>query len=690
MNSLSDVLPCLLTLGTAGAVLTDAARAAEPQPLPRSVVSGFNDPARNEFPLDLQYEVPSPADLAQAQDAASLLADVPGVAIVRNGSQTGMPQVRGLHADRVRVLVDGMSLTPACPNHMDPPLHYLAPSRTGSLLVVPGVAPVSLGGDNLAGTIVAESAPPFFSTNRVLKPFAEVSGAGYSVNDGWAAAATAGVASRDYSLSYDGSFQGADDYRFPGGRVLASGYEIMHQRVRGAADTAKGQVWAEAGLSRTRDAGTPALPMDMIEDDGWHGAVHYDGDLTVATLQSRLYYHYTDHLMDNYSLRPAGMRRMFSPATSGDLGFMTGVAMPRGGQTYRLGIDYAGNWFDAYQQNAVNGLRQTTINDATRQRLGAYLEWQNDWSDQWRSLVGVRTDSVWSDAGNVEAWFADAAADAARFNAADHAFADLNLDAMAALRFSPAEPVAFEIGAARKNRAPSLVERYLWTPLSASAGQADGRTYLGDLGLDPETAWQFNLAADLHGPRWRFKVSPFYTLVDDYIQGRPISRLDANLQPVLEYANLDEARLYGVDAGGEWEFIRQFTLSGALGYVRGEDLENDDNLYRLAPLHGRVALDWTNGRFSAGFEGVLAAEQDEVSAYNGEPATPGWAILNLRAGWRINRYLDLQAGLENVFDEAYADHLGGINRVSGSDVAVGERLPGYGRSGYLALRFRWE
>lgn len=95
---------------------------------------------------------------------------------------------------------------------------------------------------------------------------------------------------------------------------------------------------------------------------------------------------------------------------------------------------------------------------------------------------------------------------------------------MAALRFTPHAAGAYEIGVARKNRAPNLIERYLWTPLSASAGQADGRTYLGDLGLDPEAAWQFNVAADWHGPRWQFKVSPFYTVVDDYIQGRPISR----------------------------------------------------------------------------------------------------------------------------------------------------------------------
>ncbi len=661
-----------------------------PEPLPRVVVSGYNDPARAWFPLHLAYDEPTPAAQARAQDSAGLLEHAPGVAIVRNGPQTGLPQVRGLHADRVKVLVDGRSLTPACPNHMDPPMHYLSPAHAARLVVLPGVTPVSLGGDSLAGTVVAETARPHFHTNRTLTPFGSLFGAGYSANDGWAAAVTAGLANRDTSLRYAGSLQRAGDYRFPGGRVRASGYDLMHHGVRGAADTARGVFGAEAGLSRTRDAGTPALPMDMIEDDGYHGALWFDGDFTVATLRSHAYYHHTDHRMDNYTLRPAGTRRLFSPATSTDIGGGLTGEIARDTHTYRLGLDFHGNWFNAYQQNADTGMRQTTLNDGTRHRWGAFLEWQNDWTPRWRTLVGLRSDAVWSDIGPVERWFAPAAGDAQQFNRRRRAFDDLNLDVLAAVRFSPDERSRYEFGVARKNRAPSLLERYLWTPLSASAGQADGRTYLGNLNLDPETAWQFNLAAGWNGPRWQFRVSPFYTRVEDYIQGRPIARLDTNDQPVLQYTNLERAELYGVEASAGWEFAPGFTLSGGLGYVRGRDEEHGDNLYRIAPLRGRLELAWSHGRFEAALTGVLVAEQDAVSAYNGETPTPGSGLMHLRAGWNITRRVNLQVGVENLLDERYADHLGGINRVAGSDVAVGERLPGHGRSGYVALQVTGE
>ncbi len=693
MSALRVLVGLQMGVWAGGALAGGEGEGAEPpaERMPPGVVIGFNDIGVGQLPLAVAIERPGLPERARVQDTAGLLAETPGVDIVRNGSLTGMPQIRGLHADRVRILVDGMTLTPACPNHMDPPLHYLAPTRAALLLVVPGVTPVSLGGDSIAGTVIAESPSPHFGTNATVRPFGELSGRLSSLNHGWSGEAVAGLANNRYSAEYAGSIQRAGDYYFPGGRVRASGYDMMHHAVRGAADISPGTFIADAGLTQTRGAGTPALPMDMIKDDGWNVAAGFEGDLMhVATLDSRLYYHHTDHLMDNYSLRPAGPRRMNSPATSDDLGFRAGTALPRGGHTYRVGLDYHGNRFDAYQQNADSGARQTTINDGSRDRLGGYGEWQVDWSPRWNTLLGVRADSVWTDAGSVESYFPAARPDAERFNQLGHAYADLSVDATAAVRFIPADWSTYEVGAARKNRAPNLVERYLWTPLSASAGQADGRTYLGNPGIDPETAWQFSVTGDWHGKEWQVRASPFYSLVYDYIQGSPIDRRDDTGRPVLQYANLGRADLYGVDMTAEWRFAPDWTVLGNLSYVRGINRDNDDNLYRIAPLRGLLGLEWEPGKFSAGTQLVLVADQDDVAAYNGESPTAGHIVWNLRAGYQFTRTLSLETGVENLLDTFYADHLGGINRVSGSDVAVGTHLPGPGRFVYTALRWTWD
>ena len=47
------------------------------------------------------------------------------------------------------------------------------------------------------------------------------------------------------------------------------------------------------------------------------------------------------------------------------------------------------------------------------------------------------------------------------------------------------------------------------------------------------------------------------------------------------------------------------------------------------------------------------------------------------------------AGLNNLFDKVYRDHTNGINRVADSDVTVGDRLPGPGRSLFARVNYRW-
>lgn len=633
----------------------------------------------------------TPARQLRALDTAALLEQTPGAAIVRNGPLTGIVQLRGLGGDRVRVSLDGMTITPACPNHMDPPLHYAAPTAVGKLSVLAGITPVSAGGDSIGGTVVVEPARLQFATNDSLRPDGNFGSFFHGNNDGYGFNGSIGLTSRDWSGDYHGAWQTANDLHFPGGRVhdTSIGEQQQHE-ARLATRTTHGTWTISGGAGRTRDAGTPALPMDMIVDDSWRAGFRHEGEYDFGEVVGGLAFHRIEHLMDNFSLRPlaAGAMRMFSPATSDDASGGWTVSLPRGRQTIRLGAEFHHNEFDAFQQNAMTGAQQDTLNHATRTRLGSFAEWQMELNSRWTTIVGVRNDTIWSDAGDVVAAFPASAADRAAFNARSHDFADVNFDATAALRFTPGAHQSYELAVARKCRAPSLLERYLWTPLSASAGQADGRTYLGNLDLDPEVAQQVGLTMDWHGERWQVKFTPFYNLVSDYIQGTPISRL-ANGLPVLQFQNQDRVELYGVDGEAHFDVTKQLTLRGQFSYVRGINRDADDNLYRIAPLRGTAVLEhyWRGWRNEIEVE--LADAQNEVAAYNGELPTPGYALLHLRASYTFREHLSVDVALENVFDERYADHLGGINRVVGGDVAVGARIPGAGRFVSASINYRF-
>ena len=109
----------------------------------------------------------------------------------------------------------------------------------------------------------------------------------------------------------------------------------------------------------------------------------------------------------------------------------------------------------------------------------------------------------------------------------------------------------------------------------------------------------------------------------------------------------------------------------------------------MAPANTSFSLNYSAGTWSASAESVLYASQDEVSETNREQRTAGYGLVNLRASWQTSPAVQLAAGVDNLFDRNFQDHLGGYNRAGNPDIARGERLPGYGRNLFLRLTYEF-
>jgi iron complex outermembrane receptor protein len=284
---------------------------------------------------------------------------------------------------------------------------------------------------------------------------------------------------------------------------------------------------------------------------------------------------------------------------------------------------------------------------------------------------------------------------AAEFNAADRKVGDDQWIGLAKASRNLGDSVRLNLGLGRKARSPSYQERFLWLPLTATAGLADGWNYIGDIGLRPETSLEVTAGVDWSGTGFRLSPEVFYRAVDDFIQGTPSTNEVANRYSLmatgrlpLQYGNVD-AELYGFDLGYEWRIAAPLVLRGTLSYVRGKRTDAPDNLYRIAPLTSFVELIYQAERYFLGVESVAASRQDDVAAYNAEQPSAGWGIVNLRAAYELNDTFTLGAGVENLSDTVYRDHLGGYNRVRESDIAVGARINGMGRNVYLRIDARW-
>jgi iron complex outermembrane receptor protein len=676
----STFTPRLLLLAVS--LLPVMAHAEDPAPLMTVVVEGTPQGVTPVDAADNANDLPN--------DVAELLARVPGAAVVRNGAQTGIVQLRGLFNERVRVRVDGMSITPACPNHMDPPLHYAGLEALDTLDVIVGATPVSQGGDSLAGSVEAKSRPPRFSVDPVWQPNARVEVGYAGGNDGRQAAVELGAFNDALDLRYLGGYQDAGNYESARGDVAATGYRNERHAFAAAYKHSSGVWELDAGTHRARDVGTPTLPMDMVKDDAHRIRLAFRGDTSLGRLDAQVYRHEIDHLMDNFSLRPpSGTSRMQAPATSDDTGLALALANPAGSGTLKLGIDLHANDFDMLQQNADTLAIQDTFSNSRRDRYGVYGEWEGTLAPRWRMNAGLRGEAVRMNTDDIVSAFAMAPvlADRTAFNAQDHARTDSNLDGMLALSYALQRGLSLEGALTRRTRSPSILERYLWTPTSASAGQADGRTYLGRLDLDPEVAHGVNLGIKLKQRSLRAQAAVFWQDVSDFIQGQPIARLDSNGLPVLQYSNVN-ARLWG----GEASLNRRFgalDLGTWISFARGENTDSGDNLYRIAPLRGGVTADYRMQVWRVGGEWIVSARKEDVAAYNGEPETPGYGVLNLHAGYTPRKNVDLAAGVDNVFDRLYYDPLAGVNRVIGGSVSVGGVMPAMGRSLYVKMNWTY-
>jgi iron complex outermembrane receptor protein len=206
---------------------------------------------------------------------------------------------------------------------------------------------------------------------------------------------------------------------------------------------------------------------------------------------------------------------------------------------------------------------------------------------------------------------------------------------------------------------------------------------------------------DFHHGALTLAPRVFYHRVDDYIQGTPSTVMPAvmmvrmmnnmngtNNPDPLQFNNVD-AEFYGFDMDWRLALGDRWSVSGLVNYVRGERRDIDDNLYRIAPPNTSLRLEYQGQRWQFAAETVAYASQDDVSVTNAEQETAGYAVVNLSAVWQITDKLQLAAGVDNVFDRGYRDHLAGYNRAANPDIARGERLPGYGVNAFAQVSYEF-
>jgi iron complex outermembrane receptor protein len=416
-------------------------------------------------------------------------------------------------------------------------------------------------------------------------------------------------------------------------------------------------------------------------------------------ITGRISHQDVEHVMNNFKYRPTAAAAQRSNRTDVEA---SGYKFSYAQNAWLVGIEGDVAEHNAFITNPNNApFFINNFNNIERDRHSAFVEWKDAIASDWKLDAGLRVSTVKTDADQVSfgglmgMMAANAATLANTFNNADRNQSDTLLDIAAVFTYTVNDEVDVEFGVARKERAPSYQERYLWLPLQATSGLADGRSYIGNIDLNPETAYQVELGLDWHTPKAGFAPRAFYHHINDYIQGTSTTNVTANMvanmmggSPALQFNNVD-AKLYGIDANWYATLSPVWQLDGTISYVRGERRDTNDNLYRIAPLTARTTLSYVQTKWRVAVEAVTVAEQDRVSSENDEQESSGYALFNVSGNVQVTPNLLISAGVNNLFDREYADHLAGINRVAGEDIPQDDRLLGLGRSAYINMSMNW-
>jgi iron complex outermembrane receptor protein len=614
-----------------------------------------------------------------------------------------------MYGNRVNIKVDGMSWKEVGPNSMDPPLSHIPAALTESLEVTRGISPVSSGIEAVGGSMKVNLRKGNFAEEEGEVEWDGVASTGYStVDDGHFGAIFTSVANKNHKLFASGSREIGNSYSFENDKaVKATEYDRDAYTV-GYGYQRDGHEFS-AGYSNndTGHTGTPTLPLDIDYVRGGINTFDYKGEFDAFSVDTSFYIQNMRHAMNNFKLRtpPPTMagglmfRQAFTEVDG--LGGKLAFTVPLLDGDFTLGFEGDTSNHDAVIKDPSNGIfRVDAYSGVERDRYSVFGEWSGDIFDKTSLEVGARYSYITSNAGNVigrnPGFMGTPSAPAAMalnaaFNSSERRVKDENIDLAMVLRHEATENIDVEVGFARKTRSPSYQELYTWIPLETTGGLADGRNYIGDLTLNHEVAYQAELGFEWHSDDLYIAPRFFYHHVEDYIQGTATTNANALIidPNALQFTNVD-AQLYGFDVEGSYSITDELLFDTVVSYVRGKRTDKNDNLYRIAPLNARTQLTYQQSFWSAAVEGEFYASQNDVSAFNGELKTPGYALLNLRGQIQPVHGFTIGLGIENVFDKSHEDHLAGINRVRGNqDLAVGARIRAPGRNYYATLSYDW-
>lgn len=590
---------------------------------------------------------------------------IPGVSATSFGPNSSRPVIRGLDAERVRILQNGLGILDAASLSFDHAVS-LDPLVVEQIEVVRGPAALLYGGSAMGGVVNAidHRIPTEKLEGMAGRAEASFGGANSQNN----AAGVIDIGNGKFAIHADAYTRKSSDLDIPGFAVSkrksqADGTprDKRGRLANSSADSEGGALGASitfdngyAGISYSgfdNNYGTVAdeeVRIDM-KSDRWDFASEIK-ELDGIFNRVKVKLAHTDYKHQELEGGEVGTtfknRGMEGSLELGhaDIGPLKGV----------LGMQFQNSNFEALGDEAfVPG-----VNTVSR---GAYLYEELE-LDKLKLTFGGRVDHV-------------------------------NVDSKADANFGPAQnnsftPISYAFGGlytldsnwsvttnlSHNERAPSYFELY-----ANGAHVATGQFEIGNSNFSEERSNGIDAQLRWKEGRNSFNFGAYYTRFSNFIglfnTGNMIEVEPGEFLPEAQFNNV-RADFRGLEADGRFNVADNWDLTVRGDYVRATNRDTGDALPRISPLRLGAGLHYQKERFGARLDVLRAFKQDRTT--ENELATDGYTNVSLLATYKLPTTMSLEAFAKanNLLDEEIREHTSFLKDIApqaGRSILIGLR-----------------
>jgi iron complex outermembrane receptor protein len=614
-----------------------------------------------------------------------VLEGTPGVSASNFGPNASRPVIRGLDADRIKLMQNGIGIldvSALSPDHSVP----IDPLVIDKLEVVRGPAALLYGGSAVGGVVNAiDNRIPQEAIKGITgRAEARVGGAAGESSTAAVVEGGNGV----LTIHADAFQRRTDDLKIPGyarsSRQRAA--DPQPDEARGRLPNSNGKSDGGAlGASLNFDRGYAGLSYSSYYSD--YGVVAEEDvrihmkseridfagelrDIGSFVEKVKLRYAHTDY--EHRELEGSEIGTIFR--TRGDEATIEASHAKLGRMSGVFGVQFRNADFSAQGAEALLPNIKTTSR-------AAYIYEELPW-EKWKFSLGGRIESADVDSAGGGPDDPNLAPGTPRFgNAQSRSFTPKSAAAGALYKFDDVWSLATNVSHAE--RAPSYNELF-----ANGAHPATGKYEVGDANLQVEKSNGLDMQLRWKAGANSAKVGAFYTRFKNYIALYDTGRMredDGLIDPAGEFPEAAiqavPARFAGLEAESKfhiYEGTGDLDLRLKADYVRASNTDSGEPLPRIAPYHLGVGFDYRLGALGARFDVTYAGKQDRVA--ENELPTDAYTLVNAMFTYRIRAATpdtEVFLKLNNLLDEDIRLHtsvLKDIAPLGGRSAMLGVRV----------------